>query len=286
MNITLINDPKTLFKDYQKYFEENEAENNLIIALFRNLGTRYKTFYIFLIKNQEEFSSIYLMTPPHNLILYYKKEDKQEKEKKYNLLIDYLFENKIQIPGVLGSNEDVELFQMIYNNKKKINYEVLMNEGIYQLLKQDLKIHENEKETLKISVCSNIEEIFELCISFVNEANPFDKRTKEEIYVDMKRQVDSGGFFKLENENGDIVSICLANGKTINGLRVQLVFTEKKYRKNGYASVLVSKVCEKYFEESDLKFMFLFTDLSNPTANKIYQQIGFKMVTTFLMAKF
>jgi predicted GNAT family acetyltransferase len=63
-------------------------------------------------------------------------------------------------------------------------------------------------------------------------------------------------------------------GPTPNGIRVQAVYTPPQHRQHGYASMLVARVSQLMLD-SGKRFCFLFTDLANPTSNKIYQQIGY-----------
>ena len=52
--------------------------------------------------------------------------------------------------------------------------------------------------------------------------------------------------------------------------------TPPRYRRQGYASALVAELSERLLAER--RFCFLFTDLANPTANRIYEQIGYRRV--------
>ena len=55
------------------------------------------------------------------------------------------------------------------------------------------------------------------------------------------------------------------------------VFTPKDERGHGYASSLVALMSEHILSTGRGKAL-LYTDLSNPTSNKIYHNIGFRVV--------
>ena len=55
------------------------------------------------------------------------------------------------------------------------------------------------------------------------------------------------------------------------------MYTPPEMRRRGYASAAVSALTRKLLD-SGRKFVFLFTDLKNPTSNKIYQQMGYEAV--------
>jgi hypothetical protein len=60
-------------------------------------------------------------------------------------------------------------------------------------------------------------------------------------------------------------------------MRIGPVYTPKKFREHGYASACTAAVSQ-YLLDSGRKFCTLFTDLANPTSNKIYQMIGYEGV--------
>ena len=78
-------------------------------------------------------------------------------------------------------------------------------------------------------------------------------------------------------EDGEPVSVAAAGGPTPNGIRIGPVYTPPDRRRHGYASALTAAVSQAELDKGR-RFVFLFTDLSNPTSNKIYQAIGYEPV--------
>lgn len=78
-------------------------------------------------------------------------------------------------------------------------------------------------------------------------------------------------------DDGRPVSLAGAGGRTPNGTRVGPVYTPPGERGRGYASNLVAQVSQLQLDEGRT-FVFLFTDIANPTSNKIYQDIGYEPV--------
>ena len=79
-------------------------------------------------------------------------------------------------------------------------------------------------------------------------------------------------------DDGRPVSLTGAGGLTPTGTRVGPVYTPPGDRGHGYASNLVARVSQELLD-SGRTFVFLFTDLANPTSNHIYQAIGYEPVT-------
>ena len=74
------------------------------------------------------------------------------------------------------------------------------------------------------------------------------------------------------------VSLTGVGGPTPNGIRVGPVYTPPEARGRGYASNLVAQATQEQLD-AGRTFVFLFTDLANPTSNKIYQAIGYEPVS-------
>lgn len=73
------------------------------------------------------------------------------------------------------------------------------------------------------------------------------------------------------------VSMAATSGPTPNGIRVNAVYTPPAERNRGYASACVAALTERMLD-GGRRFCFLYTDLSNPTSNSIYQRVGYRPV--------
>lgn len=73
------------------------------------------------------------------------------------------------------------------------------------------------------------------------------------------------------------VAMAGVSGRTPSGARVGAVYTPPDRRRRGYASALVATLSQAQLD-AGARFCFLFTDLANPTSNKIYQDIGYEPV--------
>ena len=66
-------------------------------------------------------------------------------------------------------------------------------------------------------------------------------------------------------------------GRTPDGVRIGAVYTPPEYRGRGHATACVAALSQRMLD-TGLAFCFLYTDLSNPTSNSIYQRIGYHLV--------
>lgn len=74
------------------------------------------------------------------------------------------------------------------------------------------------------------------------------------------------------------VSVAGYSGPTPTGIRVGPVYTPPEFRRRGYASALTATLSRALLADGR-RACFLFTDLANPTSNRIYQSIGYRFVT-------
>jgi hypothetical protein len=66
-------------------------------------------------------------------------------------------------------------------------------------------------------------------------------------------------------------------GRTPNGIRIGPVYTPPDRRRRGYGSAVTAAVSAAELA-AGRQFCFLYTDLANPTSNKIYMDIGYEPV--------
>lgn len=73
------------------------------------------------------------------------------------------------------------------------------------------------------------------------------------------------------------VAMAGSAGPTPNGIRVVAVYTPPDLRGRGYASACVGTLTQRLLNEGRA-FCFLFTDLANPTSNRVYARLGYQPV--------
>src|SRR5206468_1492050 len=85
--------------------------------------------------------------------------------------------------------------------------------------------------------------------------------------------------------HGQPVSTATLMGPTPNGIRISVVYTPPELRGRGYASACVAALSQRMLDAGK-RFCFLYTDLANPTSNKIYRTIGYEPVCDNLQILF
>jgi len=72
---------------------------------------------------------------------------------------------------------------------------------------------------------------------------------------------------------------------TPHGEAIGFVYTPPSERRKGYASAVVARLSQRILDEGKL-FCTLYTDLSNPTSNSIYQKVGYRAVADVVDIEF
>jgi hypothetical protein len=99
----------------------------------------------------------------------------------------------------------------------------------------------------------------------------------EDIPRQVSRAIATGSRYLLLVE-GKPVSMAGRSRETTNGGSVNAVYTPKNLRGRGYASALVAWISQSILD-SGKKAVYLYTQLDNPTSNKIYYSLGYRVIS-------
>ncbi len=277
MESRFYDDINEFYKVAYPFLLEHEAENNLPLAILISLKKNIEVYgeekpLLFSLTDAKIIKLIALRTPPHDLLISY-----TDNLSTIDVLTEELTKRNEKLPGVLSFKEGADKFavQWCENNSLKLN--LFRKERIYKLV----KVSEDTLGHRKFSVAPKAHQ--ELVFQWVGEMmkEALIDTTKDDIQrmIEILREEfdrDRSRMFLLF-ENDEPVSMARDAGKTPNGVFVNFVYTPIPLRRKGYATECVAKL-SKHLLEVGNRYCFLFTDLSNPTSNSIYQKIGYQPV--------
>lgn len=110
--------------------------------------------------------------------------------------------------------------------------------------------------------------------AFALESVPHEAGTLDEARTAALRRIEAGQVHLWESE-GRVVAQAALGRPTPHGITVNAVYTPPGERGRGHATGLVAELTRGQLE-AGRKFCVLYTDLSNPTSNSIYQKIGYR----------
>jgi predicted GNAT family acetyltransferase len=99
----------------------------------------------------------------------------------------------------------------------------------------------------------------------------------ETVYfkAQLPRKIADQSLFVWETD--ETVSMAAIERETSHGVAISWVYTPLHLRKKGYATSCVAALTQRMLE-SGKHFCCLYTDLSNPASNSIYQKIGYQPI--------
>ncbi len=103
--------------------------------------------------------------------------------------------------------------------------------------------------------------------------------TAEEAASRTDRLIPSQELVVWEHED-TLVSMAAVVRRTPRSAHVALVYTPPERRGRGYASAAVALLSQRELDAGN-EWCSLFTDLSNPTSNHIYTEIGYEPICDF-----
>ena len=110
---------------------------------------------------------------------------------------------------------------------------------------------------------------------FVVESDVIDAGPESRVAtVDFR--IDQGHLFLWVNDDR-AVSMVSANPAVAGVVRIGPVYTPPAARRRGYAGAAVAAV-SRHALEAGAHTCLLYTDLANPTSNKIYAEVGYRRI--------
>lgn len=251
-----------------------EAQHNLMLGLAASLTHKpdlYETQpYFAVVEDDGGVIAAALMTPPHNLAL-----SLVERHEALHLIAHDVHAFRSDTPGVIGPVPVGLQFAEIWCELTGQSFRKKMAERLYRL----------ESVTAPVGVGGAMRRVREsdraLLLEWMTgfhhdafgEAKPADVERSVNNMLTLPPEMR--GTFLWENPAP--VSLVSYGGPTLNSMRLGPVYTPPEQRGHGYASALTAAVSQ-YLLDSGRTFCTLFTDLANPTSNKIYQAIGYAPV--------
>lgn len=213
---------------------------------------------------------ISLRTPPYGQVISY-----AEDLTTIPFLVEELSHTTPDIPSILGFKEGAQKFGQLWTKKHHKTLQLDMHERVYQLETvnpETLGTHE-----FRLATIADRQLIYEWTKAFALEATPSGPLQEEETRQKHIDQAIKRKKIYILKDNNTLLSMAQKAGHTPNGQTINAVYTPPKERRKGYGTEVVAKLSQKILNEGK-RYCFLFTDLANPTSNKIYQNIGYQPI--------
>ena len=263
------------------FLEQEEAANNLLLGLafaLRKMENPQTHPLLLTIEHKGKSVFCCLQTPPQNLVVY---GDENYLNTSIKILIDYIKNYKLSIPGVVGPRFITSRIASQWSKAMQTECKISMEQLIYQLDKvENIKISPG---VFRIAHSKDVEILTPWVEHFFKEA--LGKSSNGESIKIARRKIAAGDLYVWENEQGKVVSMAGITRPSRHGMTINFVYTPENHRRKGYASSCVARL-SKLMLERNYRFCSLFTDRNNPWTKSIYQRIGYYLVREFQQIEF
>lgn len=269
MKFTIYQDVEAFKEVAIPFLEKHEAENGLPLGILESLTVQDEPLLMATVTENDALTMVMLQTIPEQIILSILQgltvEDIPE-------FVRQIEEKGVTVPGLIGeptftmklANELAELF-----GKRPV---VKMNQRIYKLTA--VKDKGSARGSMRLLTEQDLDVVGEWSYQFhLDVGFQTDRETaiqKAATFIENKRLYG----WELD---GALVSMAAVSRPTKHNITVSYVYTPGEYRRMGYAKACVAELSQLMLDQG-YRTTSLYTDLDNPTSNKIYMEIGYEPV--------
>jgi predicted GNAT family acetyltransferase len=279
MEIVHFNNVGDFYQRTEAFLMEREAEHNLTLGICSELkhDSQYSVNpYMVSIEDDGKVIGTAVCTPPHKLILSH-----MDSAEPLEALVRDVCQFLPDLSGVIAPVNLAVNFAEQWTFMTGHTHRLEIAERIYQL-DTVLPISPASGQMRRITEADRAL-LCDWLVAFEIEVLPGHVGTNPDLVIERALKTESRGMFLWE----DLEPVTLVGyaGPTLHGIRIGPVYTPPEFRRKGYASTCVAAVSQQLLK-SGREFCFLYTDLTNPTSNRIYQHIGYKPVSDVDMYQF
>jgi uncharacterized protein len=250
----------------------DEARHNLMFGICATLAEAPDAYPDFRLCTLEEAGHVLgaaLITPPFNLVV-----AKPQEASALEFLAGELNRWKLELPGVTGALPEADHFATAWEELTGVRGRPRMRHGIYSA--RSARRPAGVPGAMRPARADDRELLVDWFVAFQSEAMPAGApRLQAAESIDRRLAGVGGGMMLWEDERP--VSLAGFGGRTPHGVRIGPVYTPPDLRRHGYASALVADLTADLLDGGN-DYCFLYTDLANPTSNRIYQNVGYEFV--------
>ena len=261
------------------FLGESEAEYNLMLGVAHAMaraeatggavkgtpGHSYSQPFFLVARQGPQVQACAMRTPPHRLVV------TRANAPSVAALADYCAEFEDPLPGANGPVETVRDFASTYAAKQGSKAKAGRAMRIFRL---------DQVIRPKRPASGRMRDVTTDDLSFLGSwIRAFGEELGDPVR-DAEQAAAEGvewGSLVVWEDACEPRAMAARTRPTPNGCGVNLVYTPPEYRNRGYASSLVADLSQLLLDLG-YAFCFLYTDLANPTSNRIYKEIGYEEV--------
>ena len=251
----------------------DEARHNLIFGICSTLlesPDAYAAAHFWTAHDRRGVVGAAVMTPPFNIV-FAEPTDPDVTDR----FVEELVRADVQAPGVTAAVPEADAFADAWRSATATTPRLRMRQGIYAA--RSARIPTDVAGGMRVATIRDRPLVIAWTAAFQREVFPKDAPLSNVDSVVDRRLASADAGFVLWQDAGVPVSLCGYGGRTPRGIRIGPVYTPPDARGRGYASALVARLTQ-HLLDGGVDFCFLYTDLANPTSNRIYVDVGYERV--------
>lgn len=263
MQIHRFTDPRLFLDRCEEWLLQSELQNSTILAIVHLLakgkhpfGTPY---YMATIETGDGLVGCAVRTPPDSLFL------ANVPVEAVPLLATDIATVYDSLPGVSGMEPEALAFATLWQKQRGDTGTV--NHWAWYSLEKVVQPSKPANGALRLADENDLELVREWAPHFASETD-----TLADVGAFYERRLRSQSLYMWYDE--EPCSLVAVSAKTPNSVRVSGVYTSPLLRRNGYAGTAVAEVSQLMLD-AGYQHCVLFADSSNPSAIRIYQDVGY-----------
>ncbi|MEW6751649.1 MAG: GNAT family N-acetyltransferase [Candidatus Latescibacterota bacterium] len=273
MDVRYLAGPDALLAAAGPALEADEARHGLVLGIARRLCGELHYYgpedpWFCVVGEAGALQAVALRTPPHKVLLAQLAGDPQECAR---ALACVLQGRGSAVPGAVGNQALADAFSAEWCRAAGVTVRERMAQRVYRLTRvRPLPLASGR---LRRAEPADADLVTRWGHAF--HADVFAEASPAEPLTDLGPRIGRQEVSLWED--GAPVSLAAYGRPTGSGVSITTVYTPPEVRGRGYATACVAALCGQLLT-AGYRFCMLYADLANPTANALYQRIGFEVV--------
>lgn len=276
-------DPGSFLAEAGPHLMKDVPRHQLILGIAETLREQpdvYTEYHAWAVFSGGDLMAAASCTPPHNYVL----ADARGPDS-LGSLVGAIMASAVEAPGAIGNTPTIDEFIELWSARAGVSFIEEMAQGVFTL-EQVNRVSVGEG-VIRPATSEDRDLIVGWWLAFLAEATPDEviSRNRAEERIDQRLDPTRPQGVSVWEAGGEVVSMSAYSPPVANSVRIGPVYTPPQMRGRGYATSLVARQSQRFLVEGRDRCL-LYTDLANPTSNRIYKRIGYRQVAESMVYRF
>jgi uncharacterized protein len=254
---------------------KQEAKHQLILSNAYRLkaSVTKPNHFTGMIHDNHDIKVIFLYMAPYNLLVDSFSEISTEDLYDFTYAI---YQKCPSLPGINASLDIAEPFCKFFHQiTGKFYYKRL---GMDIMVLHALKTINLPKGLMKLATLEDLSLVNQWVLSFHQESLN-EAVNIEDVDQSNKLRIEQSRLFLFENEHQEVVSMGAIARTLQKGCSLSLIYSDALKRNQGYGLAITYYLSNRILNLG-YDYVTLFVDKSNPISNRVYQKLGFEIISS------